>query len=83
MARPVLEHEADAHDGEAHQRPLVEHGLHALLHRGDELTGDDPADDLVDELGGSFSAEHGVGQAKKSWLAKYRGGPELDLMVML
>jgi FAD/FMN-containing dehydrogenase len=39
--------------------------------------------DLVDELGGSFSAEHGVGQAKKDWLALYRAGPELDLMKML
>ncbi|MBT8094197.1 MAG: FAD-binding oxidoreductase [Gammaproteobacteria bacterium] len=39
--------------------------------------------DLVDELGGCFSAEHGIGQAKKSWLAKYRGGPELDLMMTL
>ena len=36
--------------------------------------------DLVKSLGGSFSAEHGVGQAKKAWLAEYRGGAELDLM---
>jgi len=35
---------------------------------------------LVDELGGSFSAEHGVGRAKKSYLAKYRGGTEIALM---
>jgi FAD/FMN-containing dehydrogenase len=35
---------------------------------------------LVDELGGSFSAEHGVGQAKKAWLPEYRGGAELALM---
>ena len=39
--------------------------------------------DLVDELGGSFSAEHGVGQAKKDWLALYRAGPELEMMKML
>jgi FAD/FMN-containing dehydrogenase len=39
--------------------------------------------DLVDELGGSFSAEHGVGQAKKAWLATYRSGIELELMKML
>ena len=39
--------------------------------------------DLVDELGGSFSAEHGVGQAKKAWLATYRAGAELDLMKTL
>jgi FAD/FMN-containing dehydrogenase len=36
--------------------------------------------DLVQACGGSFSAEHGVGQAKRAWLERYRGGPELDLM---
>ena len=36
--------------------------------------------DLVDELGGSFSAEHGVGRIKKGYLAKYRGGTEIALM---
>lgn len=39
--------------------------------------------DLVDEHGGSFSAEHGVGQAKKDWLAVYRGGVELEMMKSL
>ena len=39
--------------------------------------------DLVSELGGSFSAEHGIGQAKKAWLAEYRGGTELELMKLL
>lgn len=36
--------------------------------------------DLVASLGGSFSAEHGVGQAKSAYLAEYRAGPELELM---
>ena len=36
--------------------------------------------DLVAEMGGSFSAEHGVGRSKKSYLEKYRGGAEIDLM---
>ncbi len=36
--------------------------------------------DLVADLGGSFSAEHGVGQSKRAWLAEYRAGPELELM---
>ena len=36
--------------------------------------------DLVDELGGSFSAEHGVGVFKKDQLRRYRGGAELSLM---
>ncbi len=39
--------------------------------------------DLVAELGGSFSAEHGVGQLKRSCLAEYRAGAEYDLMRML
>ena len=39
--------------------------------------------DLVDELGGSFSAEHGVGQAKRAWLREYRGGAEIGLMRQL
>jgi FAD/FMN-containing dehydrogenase len=36
--------------------------------------------DLVAELGGSFSAEHGVGVTKKAYLEHYRGSTELDLM---
>ncbi len=36
--------------------------------------------DLVAELGGSFSAEHGVGLVKKAYLERYRGGAEIDLM---
>ncbi len=36
--------------------------------------------DLVDELGGSFSAEHGVGRTKKHYLSKYRGNGEIELM---
>ena len=36
--------------------------------------------DLVSELDGSFSAEHGIGQSKKKWLEEYRAGTEFDLM---
>jgi len=39
--------------------------------------------DLVSELGGSFSAEHGIGQSKRGYLAEYRAGPELDVMRLL
>ncbi len=39
--------------------------------------------DLVQDVGGSFSAEHGVGQSKRVWLEDYRAGPELDLMRQL
>jgi FAD/FMN-containing dehydrogenase len=36
--------------------------------------------DLVATMGGSFSAEHGVGVLKKSFLREYRSREELDLM---
>lgn len=36
--------------------------------------------DIAAGLGGSFSAEHGVGVLKKSELQRYRGGTELALM---
>lgn len=35
---------------------------------------------LVADIGGSFSAEHGVGRLKRQFLAEYRGGPEIELM---
>ena len=36
--------------------------------------------ELVDQLGGSFSAEHGVGRLKRHYLPKYRGSSEIELM---
>ena len=45
---------------------------------GDRIT--EAIYDLVAELGGSFSAEHGVGQLKRAYLPKYRAGPEYQLM---
>ena len=36
--------------------------------------------DLVHELGGSFSAEHGVGIFKKEYLVRYRSATEVQLM---
>lgn len=36
--------------------------------------------ELVAELGGSFSAEHGIGVLKKEYLRQYRGGAEVTLM---
>lgn len=55
--------------GEAPER-LIEHGdrLTPLIH------------DLAMALGGSFSAEHGIGVHKKADLARYRPAVELDLM---
>ncbi len=36
--------------------------------------------DLVAESGGSFSAEHGIGQMKRDELARYKPGIEIELM---
>lgn len=36
--------------------------------------------DTVAELGGSFSAEHGVGITKRDWLEEYRSPVEVELM---
>ena len=36
--------------------------------------------DLVAELGGSISAEHGIGVLKKTYLKQYRSAAELELM---
>ncbi len=36
--------------------------------------------DVVAQFNGSFSAEHGIGQAKKGHLEHYRGGTEIELM---
>jgi len=35
---------------------------------------------VVRSLGGSFSAEHGIGRLKATTLAEWRAGPELDVM---
>ena len=39
--------------------------------------------DVVQRFGGSFSAEHGIGQAKRGELARYKSALELEMMRML
>ena len=39
--------------------------------------------DLVHDLDGSFSAEHGIGQLKKDDLVRYKSAVELELMKAL
>lgn len=50
----------------------------AFLARWDEVAA--AVNGVVRSLGGSFSAEHGVGRLKVGTLAAWREGPELDLM---
>lgn len=67
-------------DGNVHynlQQPVGADGA-AFLARWDELT--EPVIDLVRDLGGSFSAEHGIGLLKVNELADYKSAVEMDLM---
>lgn len=65
---------------------LFGHAADGNLHVN--VTGADPADDrldgavleLVAELGGSISAEHGIGVAKRHWLALNRSPAEIAAM---
>ncbi len=50
----------------------------AFLARDHEIM--DAVNAVVRELGGSFSAEHGVGRLKPYMMPDWRGGPELDVM---
>jgi len=70
-------------DGNLHYNVSLPHDLDPDEYAtdGKRITG--AIYDLVAELGGSFSAEHGVGQLKRSYLAEYRSGSEYDLMRML
>jgi FAD/FMN-containing dehydrogenase len=50
----------------------------AFLARSDEIMG--AVNEVVRALGGSFSAEHGVGRLKPGLMPLWRGGAELDAM---
>jgi FAD/FMN-containing dehydrogenase len=50
----------------------------AFLARDHEIM--DTVCDVVRDLGGSFSAEHGVGKLKPYMMPEWRGGAELELM---
>ena len=67
-------------DGNLHYNIAQPAGADAaeFLAAGTELS--DAIYKLVDDLGGSFSAEHGVGVSKKALLAQYRGSAEIGLM---
>ena len=50
----------------------------AFLARWDEIT--HAVQDIVIELGGSISAEHGIGLMKRADLARVKSAVEMDLM---
>lgn len=67
-------------DGNVHYNVSLPHGLSddEYAQEGQRITR--AIYDLVAELGGSFSAEHGIGQLKRPYLAEYRPGTEYKLM---
>lgn len=67
-------------DGNIHLNLLQPEEMAAseFLARGHELM--NGVNEIVRDLGGSFSAEHGIGRLKVDTLAQWRGGVELDLM---
>jgi FAD/FMN-containing dehydrogenase len=67
-------------DGNIHFNLSVPEGAEgaAFLKRWDDVAA--AVNAVVRRLGGSFSAEHGVGRLKAKTLAAWREGPELDLM---
>jgi FAD/FMN-containing dehydrogenase len=75
-ARPVIF--GHVGDGNLHYNLTVPEELAADAGRVGRVT--ETIYDLVAELGGSFSAEHGVGVTKRAWLEQYRGATELALM---
>jgi len=50
----------------------------AFLARWEEVNA--AVHEIVGELGGSISAEHGIGQLKRALLPHFKGSVELDLM---
>ncbi len=67
-------------DGNIHFNFIQPEGMTeaAFLARSEALM--DAVNEVVHALGGSFSAEHGIGRLKPPILARWRGGPELELM---
>ena len=65
-------------DGNLHYNLTVPESLASDAARVEGLT--TAIYELVAELGGSFSAEHGVGVTKRAWLVKYRSRTEVALM---
>ncbi|MFT8246708.1 FAD-binding oxidoreductase [Roseomonas sp. BN140053] len=67
-------------DGNIHMNLAQPDGVDgaAFLARSHDIM--DAVNAVVRELGGSFSAEHGIGRLKTDMLAEWRGGAEFDTM---
>ena len=68
-------------DGNLHYNLLAPDGVDAAQFKHDYADAlSTVVHDLAADMGGSFSAEHGVGIFKKPYLERYRGGAEIELM---
>ncbi|HEY6895721.1 MAG TPA: FAD-binding oxidoreductase [Rhodocyclaceae bacterium] len=66
-------------DGNLHYNPSMPLGDNGAFIAG-SVAVNRIVHDLVDELGGSISAEHGLGQLKREEIRRYKSAVELDLM---
>ena len=67
-------------DGNLHYNVSQPAGADAVAFRRHGEAATEAIYDLVQELGGTFSAEHGVGVLKKAYLQRYRSATEIELM---
>ncbi|MFT4012815.1 MAG: FAD-binding oxidoreductase [Paracoccus sp. (in: a-proteobacteria)] len=69
-------------DGNIHFIALFPHSVWSALPdpKGIEARIRNAVNDIAIELGGTFSAEHGVGQTMTGLMERYKAGAELDLM---
>jgi FAD/FMN-containing dehydrogenase len=67
-------------DGNLHYNLSASPGTTAAAFLGEAPRANRIVYDLVARLGGSFSAEHGIGQMKRSELVRYKSAVEVELM---
>ena len=67
-------------DGNLHYNLAAPPGTPAAAFLGEAARANRIVYDLVARLGGSFSAEHGIGQMKRSELLRYKSAVEVELM---
>jgi FAD/FMN-containing dehydrogenase len=67
-------------DGNLHYNLSAPAGVPPIEFIGESSRANRIVYDLVAELGGSFSAEHGIGQLKRDELSRYKPAVEVELM---
>ena len=67
-------------DGNLHYNLSAPEGVESQGFMAHAATANRIVHDLVHEAGGSFSAEHGIGQLKRDDLKRYKSPIELELM---